>query len=270
MNKPEWTYICITFLITWGISISSYLFFRNGNISYNALNIIYNFGALGPFIGSIVSARIFYGTEGLKKLFSKLSIGTLDKKTWMIVLSPLLFLGIGLLFYPVIKGHWFSFEETRRQFKLTDRLSYINWLLPFITYSILEEFGWRGFLLPHLQERHTALKSTMILTIFWATWHLPFFLWRMQFSLFMTFGFFFAIYIGAIIITSAYNFSKGSIISVMLFHFCNNIASAIDKEFVVIVVSMCFVLVAVYIIRKYKPTNLADRPRVRNFYLHDS
>ena len=72
---------------------------------------------------------------------------------------------------------------------------------------------------------------------------------------------------GAIIITSTFNFSRGNIASVILFHLTNNIASALDKEYIVIVVSMCFVFQAMYLLSKYKAENLADTPRVRNFYL---
>jgi membrane protease YdiL (CAAX protease family) len=39
----------------------------------------------------------------------------------------------------------------------------------------LEEPGWRGFLLPELQKRFRPLAATLILSLFWGLWHLPFF-----------------------------------------------------------------------------------------------
>jgi membrane protease YdiL (CAAX protease family) len=36
-----------------------------------------------------------------------------------------------------------------------------------------EEPGWRGFALPHLQQRFSPVKATAILGVLWATWHLP-------------------------------------------------------------------------------------------------
>ncbi|MFN7133335.1 MAG: CPBP family intramembrane glutamic endopeptidase, partial [Myxococcales bacterium] len=42
--------------------------------------------------------------------------------------------------------------------------------------SFGEELGWRGFLLPHLQRRWTALTASLLLAGLWLVWHLPLFL----------------------------------------------------------------------------------------------
>jgi membrane protease YdiL (CAAX protease family) len=268
MSKAAWIYTLITYFITWGITLTSFGLYKNSRLSLDQLNLIYNFGALGPFLGAVIAAKIFYGNTGVGKLFSTFKFTSLNKISLLISFSPLLLFAIGLLLYPLFTGHWYTFADTRRQFNLSTQISYVNWLLPFITYSIFEEFGWRGFLLPHLQQKYTALRSSVILTIIWASWHLPFFLWRFQFSTFITIGFFFSIFVGALILTSAFNLSKGSIVSVILFHFCNNVASALDKEYSVALVSIGFVFIALYIIKIFKSENLADTERVKNFYFN--
>jgi len=267
MNRVTWTYVFITYLVTWGITLTSYTFYKSNSITFNQLNLIYNFGALGPFMGALICAKLFYGKSGVKKLFSAVKFKTVNKKSLLIIFSPIILFIIGLLTYPLYAGHWYSFAETQRQFNLSTQITYVNWLLPFITYSIFEEFGWRGFLLPHLQEKYSAMRSTLFVMVIWATWHLPFFLWRFRFSLLITIGFFFAILVGAIIITSLFNFSKGNIASVILFHFANNVASSLDKEYIVAVVSTGFVFIALYLIKTYKTENLSDTKRVKNFYL---
>lgn len=37
----------------------------------------------------------------------------------------------------------------------------------------LEEPGWRGFALPHLQRKHSALAATAIVGLVWGVWHVP-------------------------------------------------------------------------------------------------
>ncbi|MGB2984090.1 MAG: type II CAAX endopeptidase family protein [Candidatus Bipolaricaulia bacterium] len=39
--------------------------------------------------------------------------------------------------------------------------------------AVMEEFGWRGFMLPRLLERHGALKAALIVGGVWALWHAP-------------------------------------------------------------------------------------------------
>jgi membrane protease YdiL (CAAX protease family) len=139
-------------------------------------------------------------------------------------------------------------------------------VLPLFSYAILEEIGWRGFLLPHLQEHYTAWRSTLILSVIWALWHLPFFFYRFEFSLLISIGFFFGIFVGTIILTSLYNSSRGVLWPVMLFHFTNNLCSAFDKEVIVAVLSTGFVFVAIYLLRRYGRENLSDNPRLGNYF----
>ena len=43
----------------------------------------------------------------------------------------------------------------------------------FLPTALLEELGWSGYALDHLQVRHSQLVAGLILGLFWAVWHLP-------------------------------------------------------------------------------------------------
>jgi membrane protease YdiL (CAAX protease family) len=48
-----------------------------------------------------------------------------------------------------------------------------SFVISAITGAMGEELGWRGFLLPRLQQRFNALTSSLLVGVIWAIWHLP-------------------------------------------------------------------------------------------------
>ena len=266
LNKKILLYTFIAFGITWIIAFGIYSLYKKGGLTNYQLNLYHSFAAIGPTIAAFITTYYFYGKTGLKKLVGKIGIGVLDKKTILFTISPILFFGLGLLIYPFIKPSEYSFANfANLNWSTFNEITV--WLLPLLTYSIFEEIGWRGFLLPFLQESFTALKATTFLTIIWALWHIPFFFYRFDFSLGISIGFFFGIFVGAIILTSIYNSSKGMLIPVMAFHFFNNLRSEFDKEIIVVVLSVGFVFLAIYIYKILGTENLSISNRIRNYFI---
>lgn len=84
-------------------------------------------------------------------------------------------------------------------------------------------------MLPKLQQHWTPLVSSLIFTLFWALWHLPFFFYRPGFvnmDLAGITGWLFSLLTGSILLTWFFNASKGSILVSAVFH------ATIDVAFV--------------------------------------
>lgn len=90
-----------------------------------------------------------------------------------------------------------------------------------------EEFGWRGYLLPHLEESFRADISGIIVGVVWACWHLPMFLfhvegYQMPFLLYLTQTIFISMFC-----TWLYHVSGKSMLMVILFHTMDNFVCGI-------------------------------------------
>jgi membrane protease YdiL (CAAX protease family) len=89
------------------------------------------------------------------------------------------------------------------------------------TFGFGEETGWRGYALPRLQKRYNRLTTNILLTLGWAVWHIPLFLYRPGYSgmgLGAIIGWVFSLFAGTILLTWLYNGSRGSILIAALFH----------------------------------------------------
>jgi membrane protease YdiL (CAAX protease family) len=98
-------------------------------------------------------------------------------------------------------------------------------LLPLLIVVIGEEYGWRGFALPRLQVRYSALVTSLIVGVAWWMWHYPPSLIETGVPLdtpFWLFGIF--VVSMAVVMTSIFNASGGSVGLTTLFHLASNAA----------------------------------------------
>jgi hypothetical protein len=101
-------------------------------------------------------------------------------------------------------------------------------ILSFIFFAIFtgpvsEEFGWRGYVLPRLQTRHSALRAAVAVGLLWGAWHTGPDFWRLLFSgNLLAFLIPITITMGTvplpILFTWMFNQTGGSLIPAMIFH----------------------------------------------------
>lgn len=180
----------------------------------NVPNVLWS---LGPLIAAIVLTALNEGKPGLRALWRRFWNRDLSLK-WLavcVLLIPALWLA-GNLLSRLVDG---------RAYQLFDQPGmFFGALLAGLYSGLTEEFGWRGYVLPRFQAKWSALLSSLVLGLIWATWHTRIFsdvflnaltgqpveagiwewvVWLLACSVFMTWIF---------------NNTRGSLLAAVLFH----------------------------------------------------
>lgn len=265
--KQLLTYFGLAYLLSWTIWVPLY-----GHIfGINNLPVLpfhHAFGGLGPLIASFLTTWIFFKKEGVKKLLAK----CFQIKS-LIYLAIALFSPFILVFIAIVISYFINQTPINLSSLLTtNEFPQFN-LLTFFIYNLVffgfgEEVGWRGFALPRLQNKMNALTASIILTLFWALWHLPLFFYRPGYTTMGAagiFGWVFSLLTGSILLTWLYNSSRASILICAVFHSTIDIAftSDIAGKNIINYMGGLITTWGILIIIIFKPKNLAGNERER-------
>ena len=265
--KQLFTYFSLSYFISWAMWLP--LYGHHFGLSHlSSIPFQHALGGLGPLLASFLTTFIFLKKEGVKILCKK-----------CFQTKPVIYLLIALLspFLLAIVAAIISYFVYGAPIKLSGLLinkEFPNFnLLTFFIYNLLffgfgEEIGWRGFALPRLQLKFSALSSSIILTVFWAAWHIPLFFYKSGFTS-MGFtgiiGYIFSLLTGSILLTWLYNSSRGSILICAIFHVTIDIAFTTDlaDKNIVSLMGMLITIWGILTIVMFKPKNLATNERVK-------
>jgi membrane protease YdiL (CAAX protease family) len=168
--------------------------------------------ATGPMLAALLMTGIIGGWTGTKAFLLRL-VQWRARPSWyaVILLLPVVIWG-GAVILKVLLGAPVP--------AVANSVGWPSLVLGFLLYLVNplqgplgEEPGWRGFALPHLQSKWSALVASLILSVFWAMWHLPLILsgqipWPLLLSIIPL----------AILFTWLYNGTNGSLFIVLVFH----------------------------------------------------
>lgn len=179
-------------------------------------------GALGPISAAFLVSLATSGRPGAWNLLRRMGRWR-GQLAWLAVAvgGPALLLVLGVLGAALV-GHESISVATfgrSREFPLFSAVGFLAYNV--VSFGFGEEVGWRGFALPRLQARHSALVASLLLTVGWALWHVPLFFYRPGYTsmgLAGIAGWLFSLLTGAILLTWLYNESRGSLLVVALFH----------------------------------------------------
>lgn len=174
-----------------------------------------------PTISALLLSAVIGGLPEVKKLllgFTRWNVGL----RWYIAALMLLWLPlIVALVYQASGGNAPGLAAGATVSTLFNQFVFTFFSGPFF-----EEAGWRGFALPRLQSRYSALVSSLILGVIWACWHIP--LWfhpetsnRIPFVPFLLLNVTLTTFM-----TWLYNNTRGSLVIAILAHFSFNLVGA--------------------------------------------
>ncbi len=232
-ERDLWMFFISTFAWTWTFWILRTLVLNNVidlSISPDTLKFV---GGFGPFSMALLLTHRRRGREGVLSLLKRGVDHRFGWKWWIPILLSTTFVTFSA--YQIVKmitpvPNILQFEAALNSFT-----EFLAGLLVLVLISVAEEFGWRGYALDRLQARFevskiTAIKSSLVLGLVWASWHLPLFFTPGEGKSFETqyFPFFLVMTVLlAISFTWIHNNTGGSILAAIAFHTAVNFSGLV-------------------------------------------
>lgn len=219
-----WIYFLATYAWTWSFFGIAYLMGVSAESGHIVGIVLILLALSGPAVMGIAFVYLALNKDGQKDYWKRiLDFNRISFKFYLIIF--LLIPALSIL-AAMFSGYWsvYSFSHKLPSLYLT--------ILSVPLVPVLEELGWRGYVLDRLQEKYSALISSLILGALWGPWHLPaFFLQGSIFGLMpfasLTFWLYmFHAVVISIYFTWIYNNTGRSTLSAILLHitleFCAN------------------------------------------------
>jgi len=166
-------FFALTFILSWLIWVPLDLshFGIAFNIPEATSNIVRLLGVLMPAASALILTRLMGGRGATRGLWARLVLWRVNWRWWMaaVIGQPAL-LVVAALFTNLISDSKITPEP------LVPVSAFIVNVIMLLIATLGEEIGWRGVALPSLQQKNSALKSSVILGLLWGIWHIPFWL----------------------------------------------------------------------------------------------
>lgn len=214
-------------VLTFGVSLAIWLPIIASHQGWIGVEIpagLATLGIFGPAIAAIILRFAIADRSGLRSFWGAASRWRIGRRWWVAtLLVPPVFIGGVYAAYLLFGGN-IQMSTTVAMLRDAGPLAVILvpvMVLVTIVLAFGEEAGWRGYLLPLLQTRLSALSASLVVGVVWFLWHIPLLYLPGQ----QTGGKAFPIVLfGATVILSSvlytwlYNNTRGSVLAVTLLH----------------------------------------------------
>jgi len=128
--------------------------------------------AISGSTAGIILTAIVAGRSGLRDLFGRIKIWRVGGKWWAFALFATLGVVIlGKVINAIVGLDPLDFSNIPQGLVMVVPI----FLMQLFTAGLGEELGWRGFLLPRMQARYSALVAGLIVGVLHGLWHTPMF-----------------------------------------------------------------------------------------------
>ena len=167
--------VVLMFALTWPIDLSN-----SGVLPFQvpfALAILVGYGI---FFAALIMTALTLGKGGVIALLKRFLIWRVGGKWYLVafLLVPSLNL-LGVVLNAALSSQPIDFSTVLAYKIFGSSANLVILILPYLLFDAVtngEEMGWRGYVLPRLQAKHSALASSLILGVIWGLWHLPTFM----------------------------------------------------------------------------------------------
>lgn len=224
-------FFLLAFALSWLVWVPAALASRGWLPLHLPLSVTGLLGAFGPTAAALVMTGALEGRTGIGRLLRRVVMWRVAPRWyafalfWPAVLSLAATLVARALGAPLPD---FSAPPIVDLSPLPPELEGVGpWpLLPFLFLQNLligsamgEELGWRGFALPRLQDRMSALSASLVLGLLWGAWHVPLYFTVGHPLPDVFFGWILlSIVADAVLFTWVFNHTRGSLVPALLFH----------------------------------------------------
>jgi uncharacterized protein len=228
VRHPVMAFTVIAYSVSW-ICWLPLLADRQDWVSWSASTYLHLLGGLGPAVAALVVTAVVARRNGLADIWRR-AVAWRGRLGWLAlaVVGPLAVFAAAVLATRVVEGAWPDLSRFGASTEYPLLPLGVFWVANLLFYGFGEEIGWRGFALPTLARRHSALSAAIIVSVIWAAWHLPLFgitaTYRAMPAIGLL-GFFFSMLTASFLLTWLYLRSRGSILVVAVFHAAFDIAT---------------------------------------------
>jgi len=164
--------IVLMFAFTWPIDLSS-----SGVLPFRVPFVVSLLVGWGFILASLIMTGLMLGKEGVMTLLKRYLIWRVNWKWYLVafLLSPALRYG-SVLMTSWLTGVPADYKNVMIYQVVPLQANPLLLIIPWMLYEVItngEEMGWRGYVLPRLQVKYSALVSSLVIGVIWSVWHLP-------------------------------------------------------------------------------------------------